>query len=238
MKVGYFKTKPALPAVQINKDNKPALLPERRLVPLKGRLRSLALPVTGFLLALFLVTGLQVGAKFSNDFSIHYNPAVSVGNLSNLNLPINQYKNISKVELPASVSFLNTIFVVISDWFGHIWGWLQDLWNGMFSSWSKFLKGDRSDATPVMASDLRDQIKKDIIAELKSEQLSSGIGMTVTPSTGSTTRDNLIKQKMQQIFSDQVDIKFDESGSTGVVTPIFRDGRKGGDYVFILTPVR
>ncbi|MEA2715144.1 MAG: hypothetical protein QOG91_172, partial [Candidatus Parcubacteria bacterium] len=52
-----------------------------------------------------------------------------------------------------------------------------------------------------------------------------GEGIAISPTTGSAGSDDLAKQKIRDSFSDAVDIRPDQSGTTGVITPIFRQAR-------------
>lgn len=62
-------------------------------------------------------------------------------------------------------------------------------------------------------------------------------GMAVVSSTGSVTGDEALKQKIQSSFSDEVEVKPDQSGTAGVITPVFR-ATKGADFVYVLVPVK
>lgn len=71
----------------------------------------------------------------------------------------------------------------------------------------------------------------------KMENPSSGFnGLAVTPSSNSEAQDAVIKQKIRDSFSDEVQVKPDESGTAGIITPVFRKA-KGDDFVYVLVPV-
>ena len=38
------------------------------------------------------------------------------------------------------------------------------------------------------------------------------------------------------MFSDEIEISFDQSGQSSVITPIFKD-KRGQDFIFLLTPI-
>jgi len=61
-------------------------------------------------------------------------------------------------------------------------------------------------------------------------------GLAVVPSTGSDERDEAMKNKIKESFSDEVEIKPDESGQSGVITPVFRKV-KGDDFIYVLVPI-
>lgn len=60
-------------------------------------------------------------------------------------------------------------------------------------------------------------------------------GMVVVPQAGGSTASDL-KAKVGSMFSDQVNVSFDETGQAGIITPVFRQGQ-GDDYLFVLTPI-
>lgn len=61
-------------------------------------------------------------------------------------------------------------------------------------------------------------------------------GIAVAPSTGSAAGDTAVKQEIQNSFSDQVEITPDSGGTTGVITPVFKDA-KGKNFVYVMVPV-
>jgi len=193
--------------------------------------------VSGLLMALLLVSGVVVGSKLirpdnfflAQDFEFLGRASHQV--LGRVNQGLGQ-----------QVTFLNNSAAVtstgnaITNWFWAIIDWLRQLW-------------PQKEVTPIITPADREQIRQEFLAELKSQGLlnadlltgdTSGVryGIMVAPSTGSTTRDEWLKQNLSQMFADQVNLKFDQSGMSGIVTPVFKDGRQSGDYVFVLTPLR
>lgn len=88
------------------------------------------------------------------------------------------------------------------------------------------------------------QLKSEIKAELEKELLNRpasgnlpGTGLVVLPSSGDPIKDRAAALELSRSFSDQVEIRFEASGQTGVITPVFRSGR-GDDYLFIITPIK
>ncbi len=61
-------------------------------------------------------------------------------------------------------------------------------------------------------------------------------GLAVVPSSDSVDGDEVIKQKIRDSFSDEIQIKPDESGTAGVITPVFRKA-KGDDFIYVLVPI-
>lgn len=61
-------------------------------------------------------------------------------------------------------------------------------------------------------------------------------GIVVVPSGESTTSD-VLKKQIKESFSDEVEVRPDESGTTGVVTPVFK-GSIGDNFMYVLVPVK
>gem|GEM_PF-4850496 len=222
MKVGYFKMPPVAPVLRKADDslpvistNKLPLIKEKTRQPVRQGLRVLALPITGLLLALFLMTSLQLGMTFI-DWT-----KVTVSNPSSLSSPE------TNINLPASVSFLSSIYNVVRDWLETLINWLVKVWTNLLQCVRLFLGLE----TPLVSAPT-------IIQPPISITAGENFGLAVVPNNASTTREQLIRDNLQKMFADQVELKFDPVGSTGVVTPNFRDDSQGGDYVFILTPIK
>ncbi len=62
-------------------------------------------------------------------------------------------------------------------------------------------------------------------------------GLAVVPSSNSPEKDEVIKSKIRESFSDEVAVKPDSSGTAGIITPVFRKA-KGDDFVYVLVPVK
>jgi hypothetical protein len=62
-------------------------------------------------------------------------------------------------------------------------------------------------------------------------------GIVLTSSTGSEVGDEVMKQKIAGSFSDEVEINPDNSGTAGVITPVFKDA-KGKDFIYVMVPVK
>lgn len=125
------------------------------------------------------------------------------------------------------------------------WGKISDAWSRFFGR-SPPLSAT-SETQPILDPALIAQLKAQIKEELTKELLNSkpapavgeklpNTGLVVMPSTGDPVKDQALARELESSFSDQVEIKFGESGKTGVITPIFRAGR-GEDYLFIITPI-
>ncbi len=62
-------------------------------------------------------------------------------------------------------------------------------------------------------------------------------GMVVVPSTGSPTGDTALKQKIANSFSDNVQVELDNSKTSGVIKPEFKNPTNDS-YLFLLVPVK
>lgn len=205
---------------------------------------------SGLLLALLLVSGVSVGSQLSlpsNFFPVQ--DLKSIGQISSQALgKINNSLNSQVSVLNNSAAVIST-WDTITGWFYPLTSWLKDLWSRFINAWKNFLGLTPKETPTAVSPELREQIKQELLAELKSQGLinidvsAGGVsgtkyGVMVFPSTGEVSRDEAIKKSLSQMFADQVDLKFDQTGVSGVVTPTFRDGRKGGNYIFVLTPLR
>jgi hypothetical protein len=62
-------------------------------------------------------------------------------------------------------------------------------------------------------------------------------GMVVSPSSGNTDEDAARTKAIKDSFSDDVAIHPDQSGTAGVITPVFRKSN-GKDFMYVLVPVK
>lgn len=60
-------------------------------------------------------------------------------------------------------------------------------------------------------------------------------GMVVMPQVGTDSQAQL--EAVKETFSDEVKVTPDESGTSGVITPVFKE-RTGNDYLYVLVPVK
>ena len=110
-------------------------------------------------------------------------------------------------------------------------------------NWRNFI--NPSEVSPEAMAEIKKVIAEEISKNLRLQSQSGQVdddtmrasyGAVVVPSTGDPSADEKIKKDLEKQFSDEVSISFDKSGQAGVITPIFEDGEKGDDYVFLLTP--
>ncbi len=71
---------------------------------------------------------------------------------------------------------------------------------------------------------------KDIVATVLN-------GVVVAPSSTSSLEDESIKNDLRNPFSDEVTIKPDSSGTSGVIVPVFKES-KGDDFLYVMVPVK
>jgi hypothetical protein len=111
-------------------------------------------------------------------------------------------------------------------------------------NWRNFI--NPSEVSPEAMAEIKKVIAEEISKNLRLQSQSGQVdddtmrasyGAVVVPSTGDPSADEKIKKDLEKQFSDEVSISFDKSGQAGVITPIFEDGEKGDDYVFLLTPI-
>lgn len=62
-------------------------------------------------------------------------------------------------------------------------------------------------------------------------------GIGVVPSTGYPGEDEIAKAKILNSFSDEVTIHPDQSGTAGVIKPVFKES-SGDDFVYVLVPIK
>lgn len=100
----------------------------------------------------------------------------------------------------------------------------------------------------VPASGLSEQEIKRLVEQLVEEEIESRggaaapvagpqQGIAVIPASGESLRDEEIKERVRQAFSDEVVVSLDESRSAGVVRPVFR-GPTDQSYMFVLVPIQ
>ncbi len=130
-------------------------------------------------------------------------------------------------------------------------GFWSEWINQVFKNWYGFVTGRTSDDQQALADiarlsrylEIREQLKKEIIEELGRDATRTFTpvvrpdhGVVVVP--GGTGDDQQLKNQLQNFFSDEVRVRFDETGVSGVITPVFRGTDERGNYVFVLTPIR
>ncbi len=71
---------------------------------------------------------------------------------------------------------------------------------------------------------------KDIVATVLN-------GVVVAPSSTSSLEDESIKNDLRNPFSDEVTIKPDSSGTSGVIVPVFKESN-GDDFLYVMVPVK
>ncbi len=62
-------------------------------------------------------------------------------------------------------------------------------------------------------------------------------GIVVAPSLSSDSENESLKNDLRNPFSDEVQIKPDSSGTSGVIVPVFKES-KGDDFLYVMVPVK
>ena len=121
------------------------------------------------------------------------------------------------------------------------------------NNWRSFVFGTSKKQKQLEADLLRQQLKQEILAEVNDEiktlvesqglvtapslfESKNGQGVVILPKTDNLSEGE-IKNNLQTMFSDKVTVKFDSSGQSGIITPIFKT-TTGRDYIFVLTPIK
>jgi hypothetical protein len=60
-------------------------------------------------------------------------------------------------------------------------------------------------------------------------------GIAVVPSLGQSEKEEALKKNIKNTFSDEVEVMPDSSGTSGVITPVFKKVNKD-NYVYVLVP--
>jgi len=97
---------------------------------------------------------------------------------------------------------------------------------------------------PALLAELRAEIKAELAKELGNRsQLLSGpmstlptSGLVTLPASGNASTDAATLSRLENAFSDQVEVKFEPSRQAGMITPVFKTGR-GDNYLFVITPI-
>lgn len=138
----------------------------------------------------------------------------------------------------------------LNEWVQSLWGIVRDRAAAIWGRWQNFLAGDKSAVLPgdggvdaETKNDIR-EIKQDVktLLNLFNQQSlrpssRSAEGLIVVPQSGSASGDAALRQNLADQFSDPVKVQVDETGKTGVITPVFRAPGEG-NYIFLLAPLK
>jgi hypothetical protein len=141
---------------------------------------------------------------------------------------------------------------------------LSEFLTDIRNNWNSFIGGSKDllltptshsvDSYIGSEAELREQIRRELLTELQGEfdsvfeRLRGGepmilrqpgqgqSGMVVVPAGETIESNDAIKNRLEQMFSDPVSVRFDSDGQSGIITPEFRN-RSGGDYIFLLAPI-
>lgn len=70
----------------------------------------------------------------------------------------------------------------------------------------------------------------------KQEQQSKSLGLLVVPATGEDEKDKVIREQIQNSFSDEVEVLPDKDGKSGIIKPVFKNG-VSKSYLYVMVPV-
>lgn len=62
-------------------------------------------------------------------------------------------------------------------------------------------------------------------------------GVVVVPITQGATEVDSIRKKIQESFSDEVEVFSDDGGESGIIKPVFKKA-KGGEYLYVMVPLK
>lgn len=188
----------------------------------------------GFRRNIFVATFFTIAIIFTfssgvlNHNSLDNFNEVKFSSLSNVSKNIfsdslNNLELISKYSTFASANILNSV----GDWVGYQF----DNAGAEISKRITRTYNSISELTPSLSGIFSSNKKTHITA---SSTKSSGL--VVVPSTGDPDSDLSVKNYVKESFSDEAEVVPDESGSSGVIRPVFRSGDEQ-EYLYILVPV-
>lgn len=219
MKVGYFKVTPSTPELVSPRDRTLSLPFEKRVVTNpRDKWKLITVPLTGLVLAVMFIGSLNFGA-----------------NLSNYDLPKERLSSVASIDLPDNVIFLASVYESISGFINAIISWLKDIWQFLMVVWRDFW-GLTDPATAVIDNSRASAPSSIFGGKVLPDK--KVYAVTATPADGMISVDETLKQNLSQTFADPVDIKFDSTGRSGEITPVFSNGQRGSKYLFVLTPAR
>ena len=141
--------------------------------------------------------------------------------------------------LVISLLVLNTIYPVLPS----VANVVKNLSSSISDNWHNFLTGKQNE--PAATTTVPAAIPTDLATEIQAEvdravnaklaELSGGSrgGLVVVPANQASTSPEVIAQS----FSDQVEVRPDASGQSGVIVPIFKN-TSGQPYLYIMAPIR
>ncbi len=184
--------------------------------------------------------------------------ALGVHRLDSL-LLLSAENNIKQTSLVSQTVF-SDVMGVAEYYFDYAYAWWKAFKSAaleyiasILDKWKDFIYGVPSYSALDEAT-LREQIRLELLNELgqgdaqdnnnndietpyiTQEPVGENKGIIVLPSSTSTVDLVSIQDKIRRMFSDPVDVTFDEATQTGLITPRFRNDR-GGEYVFLLAPL-
>lgn len=107
----------------------------------------------------------------------------------------------------------------------------------VFSSIGSFISNGMDSVLSIFRHEeqlaVREKVTNPLIGDVP--QVEQGIVVIPRQDEGSIDAETI--QRIQNSFSDEVDVRPDGSGTAGIITPVFRQA-KGADYVYVMVPVK
>ncbi len=139
-----------------------------------------------------------------------------------------------------------SIIDVLASAFKALWGMLSTFFSSSIElivhNWKVFLSRgvQQVELSPLDREALKAELREELLRELTGSNISavpkSRMGVVVTKSTGDQAADIVLTKKIQGVFSDEVTVKVDESGKSGIITPVFLSG-KSQEYLYVMVPL-
>ena len=159
----------------------------------------------------------------------------SLASSSKINLSKEGVRNVT-----ASVSSVSSNIVKnVALGFGYVKDEVSSFVSGYFSG-NKLAKDDNKTANNSLDNlDSLDNVDgvDSVNTNIVNNSVKSASGIVVAPSKDSEVLDAKTKAKIKNSFSDEVYVNPDKSGTTGVITPVFKK-TNGDDFVYVLVPVK
>ena len=144
-------------------------------------------------------------------------------------------QSVSIIDVLASA--LKALLEMITDFFSAHVGLIAH-------NWKIFFAGNAEKSIELSLFD-REAVKAELKEELLREFLGSAtsvsgavprVGVVVIKSTGDQISDAALELKVKEAFSDEIKIRADESRRSGIISPVFLNGKKQ-EYLYVLVPL-
>lgn len=105
-------------------------------------------------------------------------------------------------------------------------------------NWGSFVSGSPTteQLSPLDREALKAELKEELLREMTASSTGQRQGVVVTKSSGNPATDAVTVKNIQEAFSDEVTVKLDVSGTSGIIRPVFLSG-KTQEYLYIMVPL-